>query len=152
MDLAVPSPTNPVPVVVERWLSRATYLRWIDAAAAWVAFSIITAAVMPRPSAGSVSLVSAGVLVLGVMVPPLRIRWRPVSGWIGLRVSRPLRPGDRAWFVRDGRADPVLVTARHRLRLSIAMPNRGEAETISVRRTRVLLVPSEPVAGGRSSA
>ena len=141
MDPTVTSPTSPVPVDVERWLSRSSYLRWIDAATGWVTLAVIAACLMPRPSAGSVSLVSAGMLVLGMMVPPLRIRWRPVTGWIGLRVSRSLRSGDRAWFVRDGRADPVLITARHGLRLSIATPNRGEAETISVRRTRVLLVP-----------
>jgi len=141
MDPTVTSPTSPVPVDVERWLSRSSYLRWIDAGAGWVTLAAIAACLMPRPSAGSVSLASAAVLVFGMMLPAVRIRWRPVTGWIGLSVSRPLRPGDRAWFVRDGRADPVLITARHGARLSIAMPNRGEAETISVRRTRVLLVP-----------
>jgi hypothetical protein len=141
MDPVVTSPTSPVPVVVERWLSRSRYLRWLDVTTAWLALAVIAASVMPRPTAGSVALASAAVLVLGTTVPALRIRWRPVSGWIGLRVSGSLRPGDRAWFVRDGRADPVLITARHGLRLSIAMPHRGEAETISVRRTRVLLVP-----------
>jgi len=141
MDHIVTSPTSPVPVVVERWLSRSRYLRWIDAGIAWLVLAVLAASVLPRPSAGSVALASAVVLVLATMVPALRIRWRPVSGWISLAVSRPLRPGDRAWFVRDGRADPVLITACHGLRLSIALPNRGEAETISVRRTRVLLVP-----------
>ena len=96
---------------------------------------------MPRQSIGPLALTSAGLLVLGVLLPPLRTRWRPISGWIGLAVSRSLRPGDRAWFVRDGRADSVLVTARHGVRLSIALPNLGEVESISVRRTRVFLVP-----------
>src|SRR6266446_5863713 len=126
MDHIVTSPTSPVPVVVERWLSRSRYLRWIDAGIAWLVLAVLAASVLPRSSAGSVALASAVVLVLATMVPALRIR---------------LRPGDRAWFVRDGRADPVLITACHGLRLSIALPNRGEAETISVRRTRVLLVP-----------
>jgi len=141
MKTIVTSPTSPVPVAVERWLSRSRYVRWIDALAAWLISSVITASLLPWLSAGLVTLISVGVLVLGMMLPSIRSRWRPVSGWIGLSVSRPLRPGDRAWFVRDGRADPVLITARHGLRLSIALPNRGEAETISVRRTRVLLVP-----------
>ncbi|PYM22352.1 MAG: hypothetical protein DMD80_28530, partial [Candidatus Rokuibacteriota bacterium] len=60
----------------------------------------------------------------------------------GVLVSRTVRPGDRAWFVRDGRADSVLVTARRGLRVSIAVPGMGAAETISVRRTRVFLVPA----------
>jgi len=40
------------------------------------------------------------------------------------------------------RADAVLVTARRGLRVSIASPGMGEAETMSVRRTRVFLVPA----------
>ena len=56
-------------------------------------------------------------------------------------MSKSLRPGARAWFVRDGRADAVLITARHGLRMSIAPPGFGEAETMRVRRTRVFLVP-----------
>ena len=138
---SVTTPTSPVPVVVETWMSRSRYLRWIDAVTAWLVLSVIAASVMPRPSAGPVALTSAGLLVLALMLPRIRVRWRPVSGWIGLAVSRPLRPGDRAWFVRDGRADPALITARHGLRMSIALPNRGEVESISVRRTRVFLVP-----------
>jgi hypothetical protein len=35
----------------------------------------------------------------------------------------------------------VLVTARRGLRVSIALPGFGQAETIRVRRTRVFLVP-----------
>jgi len=57
-------------------------------------------------------------------------------------VSRSLRPGDRAWFVRDGHADSVLITARRGIRVSIAALSIGEAETMSVRRTRVFLVPA----------
>src|SRR5437660_11840407 len=125
MDHIVTSPTSPVPVVVERWLSRSRYLRWIDAGIAWLVLAVLAASVLPRPSAGSIALASAVVLVLATMVPALRIRWRPVSGWISLAVSRPLRPGDRAGFVRDGRADPVLITACHGLRLAVALPNSG---------------------------
>jgi hypothetical protein len=76
-----------------------------------------------------------------VVLRPLRLRWRPVSGWVGVAVSRSLRAGQRAWYVRDGRADAVLVTGRRGLRVSIAAPSVGEAETLSVRRTRVFLIP-----------
>jgi hypothetical protein len=58
-------------------------------------------------------------------------------------VSRGLRPGARAWYVRAGDADVVLVTARRGLRLVIARPDLVSAEGISVRRTRVLLLPAE---------
>src|SRR5437879_12058136 len=86
MDHIVTSPTSPVPVVVERWLSRSRYLRWIDAGIAWLVLAVLAASVLPRPSAGSIALASAVVLVLATMVPALRIRWRPVSGWISLAV------------------------------------------------------------------
>src|SRR5262245_17189287 len=120
------TPTRPVPAVVERWIAHSKYLRWIDALSAWMVLMLLAKQVMPGGSIGPPALVSAGLLGLGVMLPPLRTRWRLISGWIGLTVSRPLRPGDRAWFVRDGRADSVLVTARHGARLSIALPNLGE--------------------------
>ena len=135
------TPTRPVPVAVEQWIARSKYLRWIDGQSAWLVLVLLAVEAMPRQSIGPLALTSAGLLVLGVLLPPLRTRWRPISGWIGLAVSRSLRPGDRAWFVRDGRADSVLVTARHGVRLSIALPNLGEVESISVRRTRVFLVP-----------
>src|SRR5437660_11501878 len=109
MDHIVTSPTSPVPVVVERWLSRSRYLRWIDAGIAWLILAVLAASVLPRSSVGSVALASAVVLVLATMDPALRLRWRAVRGWIRLAVSRPLRPGDRAWFVRDGRAGAVLL-------------------------------------------
>jgi hypothetical protein len=135
------TPATPVPVAVETWMSRSRSLRWGDAFVAWLVLLIAAMRMMPHQSSGLVAVTSLGVLGVGVMLPPLRTRWRPMSGSVGLLVSRSLRPGDRAWFVRDGRADPVLVTARRGIRLSIALPNLGEAETISVRRTRVFLVP-----------
>jgi len=135
------TPTRPLPIVVEQWIARSKYLRWIDGLSAWLVLVLAAVETMPRQSIGPLALTSAGLLALGVMLPPLRTHWRPISGWMGLAVSRSLRPGDRAWFVRDGRADSVLVTARHGVRLSIALPNLGEVESISVRRTRVFLVP-----------
>ncbi len=135
------TPTRPLPAVVERWISRSRYVRWGDAVIAWLVLWVTAVQLVPQQSNRLVALASLCPLVLGVLVPPLRTHWRPLSSSIGLIVSRSLRPGDRAWFVRDGRADAVLITARHGLRLSIALPSLGEAESISVRRTRVFLVP-----------
>jgi len=117
-------------------------LRWVDAVMAWLVLFGIAVTMLPEQSDRTIALVSVALLVLGVMLRPLRAHWRPVSGWAGVLVSRTVRPGDRAWFVRDGRADSVLVTARRGLRVSIAAPGMSEAETMSVRRTRVFLVPS----------
>jgi len=135
------TPTTPVPTTVETWISRSKFLRWLDALAAWLVLLAVATEVLPDPSGGAVAVTSLVALVLGVMVHPLRLHWRPVSGWVGVAVSRSVRPGQRVWFVRDGRADAVLVTARRGLRVSIAAPQLGEAETLSVRRTRVLLIP-----------
>jgi hypothetical protein len=66
-----------------------------------------------------------------------------VSALISLRVSRRLKPGDHAWLVLAERIDPVIVTARHGLRLVVASPQQG-SEGLAVRRTRVLVVPSSP--------
>jgi len=66
---------------------------------------------------------------------------------VGLAVSRGLRAGDRAWYVRSGEADLVLVTARHGARVVIARPDLADGEDLNVRRTRVLLLPAE---GGRA--
>lgn len=135
------TPTAPVPTTVETWITRARYLRWIDALAAWVVLLALAAELLPEQPARIIVVTSLVLLVIGLMLRPLRLRWRPVSGWVGVAVSRSLRPGHRAWFVRDGRADAVLVTGRRGLRVSIAAPNVGEAETLSVRRTRVFLIP-----------
>ncbi len=135
------TPTAPVPATVEKWIARSRYLRWIDAAAAWIVLLGVVVALFPELPSGALALLAAALLGLGVVLRPLRLHWRPVSGWVGLIASRSLRPGHRAWFVRDGRADAVLVTARRGIRLSIAAPGVGEAETLSVRRTRVFLIP-----------
>ena len=135
------TPTAPVPTTVETWITRSRYLRWIDALAAWVVLLGVTAALLPEQPARTIVVGSLALVVIGLMLRPLRLRWRPVSGWVGVIVSRSLRPGQRAWFVRDGRADSVLITARRGLRVTIAAPALGEAETLTVRRTRVLLIP-----------
>ena len=135
------TPTAPVPTAIERWISRSQYLRWIDALAAWIVLFAVVADFLPDTPRGPLAQLALALLGVGVFLPPLRLHWRPVSGWVGLTASRSLRPGQRAWFVRDGRADAVLITARHGIRISIAAPSLTEAETLSVRRTRVFLIP-----------
>jgi hypothetical protein len=135
----MPTPTAPLPAVAETWIFRSKYLRWLDAAAGWLVLYVVVLS-LEAPSQAAV-LAALALVAVGAFLRPLRLRWRPVSGWAGVLVSRSLRAGDRAWFVREGRADPVLVTARRGLRVSIALPGFGQAETIRVRRTRVLLVP-----------
>jgi hypothetical protein len=137
----MPTPAAPLPAVAEKWISRSKYLRWLDALAAWVVLLAVVAQAVPELPGRAVAVIAAVLVGVAMMLPPFRIRWRPISGGTGVLVSRSLRPGDRAWFVRDGRADAVLVTARRGLRMSIAPPGFGEAETMRVRRTRVFLVP-----------
>ena len=93
--------------------------------------------------AGPAAVLSLLLVGLGLWVRPLRTRWRPLSGWVGLVMSRGLHPGDRAWYVRPHQADLVLVTARHGARLVIARPNLAEDEGLTVRRTRVLVLPAD---------
>jgi hypothetical protein len=140
------SPIHPAPMAVQKWMARARHLRWLDALTAWCG---VLAALVALAGAGAIGpeAVIAGVLVaLAAAAPPLRVRWRPISGLVGFAVSRALRPGDRAWYVRGERADLVIVTARRGLRVSIAAPELGAAESISVRRTRVFVVPAATAA------
>lgn len=139
------SPIQSVPAAVQTWIGRARYLRWLDAAVAWLAvmayFVLEAGAIAVVPAA----IISAAVVLVCALMAPLRVRWRPVSGLVGYIVSNGLRPGDRAWYVRGGRADLVIVTARRGLRVSIAAPEMGAAEGLSVRRTRVLVVPTAAI-------
>src|SRR2546428_639179 len=100
---------------------------------------------LPSASRESLALLAVLVIALGALARPLRARWRPVSGVVGLAVSRRLSPGDPAWYVRPGDAERVLVTALHRTRVVIARLDESGAEGLSVRRTRVLLVPADTV-------
>jgi hypothetical protein len=130
---------------VARWVSLAAWLRSGDAAVAWAGLWALLIGPLGLASAPAV-MVSLVVVVLGALIHPLRVLWRPVSGSVGLALSRRLRPGDRAWYVRSNQADPVLVTGRHGARMLIATPHRDEPdEVLSVRRTRVLLVPAADV-------
>ena len=126
-----------------RWVTWAPALRWADALLAWLAIWAIVAASLNRGGGEAQALLAA--LIAGglAFLPPLRARWRPVSGYVGLLVSRSLRPGDAAWYVGRRQAERVLVTARRRLRAVIVTGERGATEGFSVRRTRVILLPVE---------
>src|SRR6266581_8224823 len=118
-------PLKPLPAAVARWT--------------------VTALALPSASRESLALLAVLVVALGALARPLRARWRPISGGVGLAVSRRLSPGDPAWYVRPGDAERVLVTALHRTRVVIARLDESGAEGLSVRRTRVLLVPADTV-------
>ena len=145
------TPIRTTPYAVERWAWRLGYLRWLDALVAWLAMWVALAAVLDVSPDVQLSLaaVATGLLAL---VPSLRFRWRPVSAGVGLAMSAELGPGDRAWYVVPGRAEPVVVTARRGVRLVLAGLDRGQAEGIEVRRTRVLVLPERRGARGRVSA
>jgi len=93
--------------------------------------------VTPATQAGLAAVATSA----SALAPLIRLRWRPVSAWVGLALSGRLGPGDRAWYVVPGRAEPVIVTARRGFRLVVAGLDHGGAEGIEVRRTRVLLLP-----------
>jgi hypothetical protein len=139
------TPMKPVPESVARWMARVRWFRWLDALVGWAGLWGLSAAVLGRGLAGPAAVLALILVGLGLLVRPLRSRWRPLSGWVGLAMSRGLQPGDRAWYVRPHQADLVLVTARHGARLVIARPNLAEDEGLTVRRTRVLVLPA---AGG----
>jgi len=139
------TPLESLPDSVARWISRVAWLRWADALVAWINLWGAWAAFLGPILTSHAAVVSLACLALGLAIRPVRVRWRPVSGWVGLAVSRGLRPGDRAWYVRSGEADLVLVTARHGARLVIAKPGLGADEGLNVRRTRVLLIPADVV-------
>jgi hypothetical protein len=135
------TPLRTLPARVVRWGWFAPWLRAADAVVAyvlaWAAVSTWLPAAPPRASA-LLALVVAAVLAA---MPFVRHRARPLSGLVGLFVSRDLEPGAAAWFIHPGGADRVLVTGRRGLRLVISpIGADGPAEGIEVRRTRVLLV------------
>ena len=134
------SPVRPLPPNVDRWVSRARWLRWLDALAAWLLVWAGLALAQRTAPLAATAMVAALLVGLAAFVGPLRRRWRPLGALISLSVSRALRPGDRAWLVLPRHVEPVIVTARRGLRLVVARPDQG-AEGMEVRRTRVLVVP-----------
>jgi hypothetical protein len=122
-------------------MSRLRWLRGLDAVVAWVGVWGVAMAALGGGSGNAPAMIALVAVGLGLVLRPLRVRWRPITGSVGLVVSRRLRPGDRAWYVRAREASPVLVTARHGIRVVITRPDLGGEEGITVRRTRVLLLP-----------
>jgi hypothetical protein len=114
----------------------------VDALLAWLALLLALGGLLPLLPSQAVMVLATGTFVVAAQIPRLRLAWRPISASTTLLTSRALRPGDRAWFVHGGAADLVLVTARHGLRVVIAKPGHDGAEGMSVRRTRVLLLPA----------
>jgi hypothetical protein len=142
-------PLRPVPYVTLRWMARRDWLRRGDGLVAWL-LAWGAAALVLGPGRVQAAAVWALVpVVAGALIQPVRVRWRPLSGWAALRLSRDLRPGDHAWYLGAREASLVVVTARHGVRLVIARPDLGQDEGLSVRRTRVFLVPCEPGGGPR---
>ncbi len=139
------SPVRPVPQVVRRWSARARWLRWLDAAVAWLTLWAAGAVWWRAIDPGALAVL-AGLLALGVAaVPPLRRRWRPASAVVALALSWRIRPGDRAWYVHAEGARLVLVTSRRWLHVVVAGVVQDSVEGVALRRTRGFLVP----AGGR---
>jgi hypothetical protein len=135
------TPARTIPHTVERWATRARWLRWLDAVTAALAgwpFVALGLEVPPDASA----LVAVALVGGAALVPSLRRRWRPASALVSLSASRGLRPGDLAWCIFERRVERVIVTARRGLRLVVARPDQGPAEGLEVRRTRVLVVPA----------
>ena len=137
------SPLRPLPAAVTRWTATARVLGWLDALAASLAIWGGAAVALPSASRAWLAALTALVAALGALLRPFRVRWRPVRGAVALVLSARLSPGDQAWYVRPGHAERVLVTAPRRTRVVIARLNDEGAEGLSVRRTRVLLVPAD---------
>ncbi|HEU5321799.1 MAG TPA: hypothetical protein VFX28_13420 [Methylomirabilota bacterium] len=98
---------------------------------------------LPGVPADALGLLAAVLTATLAWPPPLRAVWRPVTGVATLLLSGRLRPGDRAWYVRPGGADLVLITGRRGVRLIVARGAGDAAEGFGVRRTRVLLLPAD---------
>ena len=146
------TPIRPLPEGIARWSTRARWLRRLDVLAAGVLVWGLVAVRLPDLGAGLQAAAAGAVVGLLGAIPLIRLRWRPISGPVGLWVSRMLMPGDRAWYVRPEAPEVVIVTARRGLRLTVAVPGRGAAEGLSVRRTRVLLLGADEPARRASPA
>jgi hypothetical protein len=136
------TPMRPVPDGVLAWVDRRRWLRWSDALLAWVLLWAAWMAGLGPAYPQAAAVVTLALVVTGGWIHTVRVRWRPISGWVGLYLSRDLRPGDRAWYVaRD--ASRVVVTGRRGARVTIARPDLVEDEVIGVRPTRVFLLPAD---------
>ena len=136
------TPARPLPILIQRWTSRLRWFRGVDAVLAWLTVLLGLTTLLPQVPPQTAMVLAAGLLFLVALIPRLRLAWRPVSATATVLLSRGLRPGDHAWFVHGRGADLVLVTARHGLRVVVARPGYDALEGMSVRRTRVLLLPA----------
>lgn len=134
---------RPLPGDIARWSARAPWFRRLDALVAWGLAWALVAATLPDLGGGLQATAAGLAVVLLGATPAVRLRWRPISGLVGLWVSRMLAPGHRAWYMRPDAPELVIVTARRGLRLTVAVPGRGAAEGLSLRRTRVLLISAD---------
>ena len=136
------SPMRPLPPDVERWMRRARWLGWLEALAVglviWLFLVLWLSDVPPLASA----ILALGLVGVAALAPPVRRRWRPIRALVSLSASRGLKPGDHAWLLLPEHVEPVIVTARRRLRLVVARSGQGPSEGLEVRRTRVLVVPA----------
>jgi hypothetical protein len=137
------TPMRPVPHGIQAWVGRRRWLRGGDAFVAWVLLGAGVLVVVGAGRLQAAAVVAAVLVAAGGMIQPLRVRWRPVSAWVGVRLSQGFRPGDRAWYVGAREAHLVVVTARHGVRLVIVRPDLDRDEGISVRCTRVFLLPAD---------
>jgi hypothetical protein len=136
------TPMRPVPHNIARWIQRRRWLRWTDALLAWALLWVGCLAVLGPARLEAAALAALALVGAAAAIQPLRVRWRPISGWIGLRISQGLRPGDRAWYLGAREATLVVVTAHHGVRLVVVRPDLQD-EGLSVRRTRVFLLAAE---------
>jgi hypothetical protein len=131
-----------LPPDVERWVRRARWLGWIEAlAVGLVLWPFLALWLADRPPLVS-ALLALGLVGLAALAPGVRRRWRPIRALVSLAASRGLKPGDHAWLLLPEHVQPVIVTARRRLRLVVARSGQGPSEGLEVRRTRVLVVPA----------
>jgi hypothetical protein len=137
------SPIKPLPREVERWIGRLGMLRWGDAVIAWALAWVAIVLTLGEASALVTALLAVAVVAGAGWLTAVRVRWRPLSAVVGIVVSRALRAGARAWYIRPHAADLVLVTARRGLRVVIAGATESRTEGFAVRRTRVLLLPAD---------
>jgi hypothetical protein len=135
------TPVRSLPPTVERWASRARWLRWLEALGAWFLVWLFLALWLENATPVALAMAALALVSVAALAHPVRRRWRPVSALLSVFVSRGLRPGDRAWLILPERIEPVIVTARRRLRLIVARPDQGPTEGLEVRRTRVFVVP-----------
>src|SRR5439155_1454124 len=81
------SPLRPLPAAVASWAITARLLRWLDALVAWLVVWTAAVVVLPHVSAESHPILAALAVTLEALALPLRPRWPPASGVVGLGVS-----------------------------------------------------------------